>query len=276
MRVKRALLSALLCFGFFSASAQMEEPVGILTDNGFTRFISVGAGATYQSFRDEAISKTIYQGYSAAPVLRFVKNHDTKFSEVALQASRMNFTRDSDPLLEQKIKSWRASADYRYMQALPFWVEEEKNQFLLGGQLSGMFCYKNAPLMAGSSKVYEYAATLGPSARFVKKFEMKSKYHALSFDLSIPVLSFVARPSYLNRTSTLENNEIKASDVLSKARMGSFGRMFRLNTGISYMYMLDNGNAINIGYTWDYYQMNNQTQVYYASHTLSLQFMFNY
>ncbi len=276
MTVKLPLLPLLLSFCFFKAAAQVEEPVGILTEGGYTRFISIGAGTTYQSFRDEAISKSVYQGFSASPVMRFVKTNDIKFSELSLQASRMNFTRNSDPLLEQKIYSWRAAADYRYMQALPFWVEEEKNQFFVGGQLSGMFSYKNAPKMAGSSKVYEYAATLGPSLRFVKKFEVQNKYHSLSFDLSVPLLSYTARPSYLNRTGSLENEKITASDVFSRAKMGSVGRMFRLNSGLAYTYMMDNGNAVNIAYVWDYYHINNQTHAYYASHTISLQFMFNY
>jgi hypothetical protein len=275
MRLRTLLLPALLCAGSFTAMAQMEETIGIYTKNGFTRYISVGAGAVYQSFRDEAISKSIYEGYSASPVLKLVKTKENTFSEISLQASRMNFSRESNPLLQQEIKAWRAVADYRYMQTLPLWVED-KNQLFVGGQLSGMFCYKHAPELAGSASIYEYAVTLGPSARFTKKFEVKEKYHALSIDASIPLLNYTARPSYLNRTGSLEGEKVTAGDVFSKARMSSFGKMLRLNTGISYMYMLDNGNAINIGYSWDYYHIKNQTEAYFVSHTLSLLFMFNY
>lgn len=276
MGLRMLLLPVLFCACIYNASAQNEEPIGIYTENGFTRYISVGVGAIYQSFRDEAISKSIYEGLSASPVLKLVKTRENTLSEIALQASKMNFKRDSDPLLEQKVKTWRAVADYRYMQTLPLFVEEEKNKLFVGGQLSGMFCYKNAPKLAGSSSVYEYAVTLGPSARFTKKFEMKDKYHGLSVDISVPVLNYTARPSYLNRTSSLEDDNVTAGDVFSKAKLSSFGSMFRLNTGISYMYLLDNGNAINIAYNWDYYHINNQTEVYFASHTLSLLFMFNY
>lgn len=251
-----------------------ENDGGIETETGFLRYLSLGAGATYQVMNDPAISPIIYSNVSALPMLSSMKVSSTMYSELSMRASRVNLTHNTDKLLKVATKTQRALADYRFMLKAP--MESRNMDVRAGGILSAMFMHKNAPHKVDAARVYEYAVSLGLTARVVKEVTVGGKTSFLSWDVAIPFLANISRPYYLNREE-LEDPETKlVKDFMANAETGSLGKFFRLDSRVALIYRLDNGNAVQFAYEWDYTRMKTFEKSFFAEHIVSVLFMFNY
>lgn len=251
-----------------------EEGVGIESKMGYLRYVSFGVGATYQYLRDEAISPVNYYQVSAMPVVSHVKMNGATYSELLMQASYLKLRRNKDKLLDSKIKQYRASMDYRFLLKMP--VDMRGFDIRAGGVLSAMFCYKNAPVLLDAAKVYEYALSLGLSARVTKEVYYHKRQCFLSWDANLPLVANMSRPYYLNREENYDPENKVFKDFWANKQTGSIGKYFRLNSRISLWYPLENGNALLFAYQWEYYRMKTINKVWFAEHSLSISFMFNY
>lgn len=253
-----------------------EEEGGIETKNGYLRYLGIGAGATYQVMNDEAISPITYSRIGALPMIDHIKVNNTNMSEVTLRASILNLTHNTERLMKEHVKNQRAVIDYRLMKRIPFETRRNNTDLRAGVMLSGMFAYKNAPFRVDASRVYEYAASLGPTGRITKQGVWGEKTVFFSWDVAIPVVANVARPQYMNRRELSDPENSELGDFIGNSKTGTFGTYFRLNSRVSLMRRMENGNAILISYQWDYSKIKTNNKVFFAEHMVSLLFMFNY
>ncbi|MCB0696678.1 MAG: hypothetical protein KDC07_04905 [Chitinophagaceae bacterium] len=267
------LLTALLLS--HSVYAQYtEDDGGIETKNGHLRYLCIGAGATYQVMNDPSISPIWYSRVGVQPMIGNIKVNQTSYSEVSMRASSMNLTHNVDKPLKPKVKTQRALVDYRYLVKLP--TEMMYYDFRVGAILSGYFGYKNAPILEDAAKVYEYAASLGLCGKITKEVTVRGKTSFLTWDLAIPLLANTSRPYYLNRQELADPENNVIGDFFRNNGTGSFGRYFRVNSRAGLIYRLDNGNAVQISYQWDYTRFKTFNKAYFAEHIVSVIFMFNY
>lgn len=259
---------------FTSYAQYSEDDGGIESPNGYLRYVEVGAGATYPTMYDEAMSPIVYSGFGAMPIIGYTKVSQGTLSDVVITASSMNISHDKGELGKVKMKLQRAAIDYRFMFDIP--VEMRGVDFKAGAILSAMFNYKEAPHLLDASTVYDYASSIGLTGRALKEFVFRQKTCFLTWDLSIPFFAHLSRPYYLNRKENLDPDNKAVKDFFDNAATGSFGKFFRINSKLGLWYRLENGNAIKLGYQWDYYRMKTINKVYFADHSLYLSFMFNF
>lgn len=275
MKLLRRCTAALLTIAAtIPASAQMED-MGIVTDQGFRRYITVGAGATYQSFTDNAISRYNYWGVGFAPSIGHVKESNTTYSEFLAQGSIMRFNRNKKDLLPLHVKSQRAVMDYRFLLHVPMGYENS-NDIYAGAMLNAMYSHKNAPHLQDAQDIHEYAFTFGLSGRLKKEVQYYKRQAQLTWDVSIPLVAHYTRPAYLNRVEDLDPDNSWLGDFVSTGVTESITKYLRLSSRVGFTYPSENGNMYRLSYQWDYYNIKHNTQLYFAEHTVMLTLMFNY
>lgn len=264
---------------FLIASAQYtNDDGGLETQSGYLRYFEIGGSAVYQNLYDEAISPILYQKIWPGAYIGNLKVSESTHSEVSIYGSSLKINNKTNELLKTTVKAQRATIDYRFLMKLPVTLGGRRNEIDVkgGAFLSGMFTYKNAPHLVDASVVYEYAASFGLCVRLSKEIYLWDKTGFISWDVSMPFVANVSRPGYFNIENDADPEYKRLKSVFDNATTGSFGKHFRLNSRVSYMYRLENGNMLRFGYQWDYSRTRTINSVYLAEHALFLIFMFQY
>lgn len=271
-RVLLLLLAVMLSYGV--QAQYTEDDGGVESRNGYLRYLGLGAGATYQVMFDEAISPIVYSRVSASPMLNHIKVNESIYTEVSMRASILNLTHNVNKEEKPKVKTQRALVDYRFLFRVP--VEMRDFDIRAGGMLGASFTDKNAPLRQDAAQVYEYAVSLGICGKVTKEVVFRDHTTFLTWDVAIPLFANISRPYYLNRQELADPENKIFGDFLKNSTTGSFGKYFRINSRAGFMYRMENGNALQLTYQWDYTRMKTNNKAYFAEHIVSLLFMFNY
>lgn len=261
------------------ASAQnTEEDETIVSVKGYTRYLGFGAGAAYRSFVDEVMSPLKYSKIGATASITNIKTNETKYTELYFQGSYLEMNRPSDALVKAHTKSINGLMDYRHMYKLdvPF-LNDGIYDVRAGAMLSTQFSLKNAEHLGNSSKVNEYAASLGLTGKIARQQITNDRKTYLIWEVSLPFIASIGRPGYMNQPTSLTNDRSTFESLFENNAVGTFGKFFRLNSRISYLYSIKNGNKLRFTYQWDYYKMKGISgKVYTAEHSLILTYLFNY
>lgn len=276
---KRVLTLLFLLQTLIGYTQNVEEDDGIVSKNGYTRYLGIGAGAAYRTLYDEVMSSMRYERVGATAMLSNIKINETKHTELLFQGSYLKLGRKSDELVKANMRALYGSMDYRHLYKLdiPF-LNDGVYDFRAGGMFTTQFCYKNAPHLEYSSRVTEYAIALGASMKLSREMFVNDRKSFLIWEFSIPFIEFMSRPGYLNQPTILNTENSAVSNFFANNTFGSWGKYMRLNSRVSLLYAVKNGNKIRITYQWDYYKMKGAGgyKVYTAEHSLMLAFLFNY
>lgn len=260
------LLSALVALAQ-SAPPPQQKTAG--------RYWALDLGLSSQAMYDEGISYVRYGGSGLAPSLLFLKQNEKKYRHFVLRSSFVKLTTNrSNDLRPMEAKTTRVTVDYRQLRQLKQW--NNRTKLYIGGDLSLLFSLKRAEQLDNSQLVYDYALSVGPAARLQREVNYRQRNCLLSFDARLPLLSHIARPYYLNRIEFIDPKNDFVGDLFSNSSLATVNKNFRLSTGIAITYPLFNGNALKLGYTWDYYRMKTINVVHHAEHLVSFAFLSNY
>ena len=270
----KTLILILHVFFFASnVSAQnLELPRSKKTDN---RYWLLGLGLSIQNMYDEGISYVRYKGTGIAPSLGLIKSSEKKYCQFLLQPTFNKLkTERSNGLRPMEVKTTRFVLDYQYLVNAKEW--NEKLKLYAGGNSSLLFNLKRAEQLDNSQLLYDYALSIGPAAKLDKTVRWNKRDCLASFGLSLPLLSHIARPYYLNRIEFIDPENDFLGDLFSNSSIVSVNKYLRITSGLSVTYPLFNKNALKLGYTWDFYKMKTINSVYAAEHLISISFLSNY
>lgn len=269
----RIFIAALLFLCTFSnLSAQNEFPRSKKTDQRYWLF---GPGLSIQNMYDEGISYVRYHGVGVTPLLGLIKTSEKKYRQFLLQPSFVTMKTDrGNELRPMKVVTTRVLMDYQYLPKVKSW-DKNLNLFV-GGDLALLFNLKRAPQLDNSQLLYDYALSLGPSAKLDKGVHWVKRDCLLSAQLTMPLIAHIARPYYLNRIEFIDPDNNFIGDLFSNSKVVTVDKYFRLTTNFSITYPLFNKNALKLAYAWDYYEMETINSVYAAEHLITIAFMSNY
>ena len=255
------------------ASAQSTEfPRSKKTDN---RYWLLGLGLSIQNMYDEGISYVRYKGTGIAPSIGLIKSSEKKYCQFLLQPTFNKLTTErSNELRPMDVRTTRFVLDYQYLVRVKAW--NEKLKLFAGGNASLLFNLKRAEQLDNSQLIYDYALSIGPAAKLDKTVKWNKRECVAAFGLSLPLLSHIARPYYLNRIEFIDPKNDFLGDLFSNSSVVSVNKNFRITSGLSFTYPLFNKNELKLGYTWDFYKMTTINSVYAAEHLISIAFLSNY
>ena len=260
---------------FFASvvSAQDQEfPRSKKTDS---RYWLLGVELSIQNMYDEGISYVRYKGTGIAPSIGLIKSTDKKYCQFLLQPTFNKLTTDrSNELRPMAVRTTRFVLDYQYLVRVKEWDENLK--LFAGGNASLLFNLKTAEQLDNSQLVYDYALSIGPAAKLDKTVKWNKRECVAAIGLSVPLISHIARPYYLNRIEFIDPENDFLGDLFSNSSVVTVNKNFRITSGLSFTYPLFNKNELKLGYTWDFYKMTTINSVYAAEHLISISFLSNY
>ncbi len=272
------LLGVLLTMGFANqASAQWDEEEGaIISENGYIRYITVGGGLMYETVLDQAVTGIWYQGPGLGLNLGHSKENDRLYTDWDLHARFSRLGYRNDPLLPAQLNHRRYSLDYRALARLNPDAGRRSLRFLLGGMFSGLYDQSEFPHLKHSARAQAYALSLGTSLQLCREIEVYDHPAFLRLDVLFPMFSVVSRTDYLHRQESLDPDYRVFSSFMDRSQAGFWGRYLRLQTRLSYTYVLGNGNRIGLSYQWDYSRIRRDENLFAGVHYLGFHFQFNY
>lgn len=240
-----------------------------------SRYWQLGVGSSNLSMYDEAISYVRYHGSGLALPVGLIKASEKKYSQFIIQSSLIKLiTKRSNNLRPMEVSATRVLANYQHLVKINEW--NEKLKLYAGGSISFLLNIKRAEQLDNSQFLYDYALSIGPSAKLDRMIRWNKRGCILSYDLSIPLLSHIARPYYLNRIEFIDPKNDFLGDLLKNSSLVSLNRHIRITSGLSMTYPLFNNNILKLGYNWDFYNTRTINNIYSAEHLISLAFLSNY
>ncbi len=271
MRTFILILQAIF-FASIVAGQNLELPRSKKTDS---RYWLIGLGLSVQNMYDEGISYVRYKGTGIAPSLGLIKSSEKKYCQFLFQPTFNKLkTERSNGLRPMEVSTTRFILDYQYLVSVKEW--DQKLKLYAGGNISLLFNLKRAEQLDNSQLVYDYALSIGPAAKLDKTVRWNKRDCLASFGLSLPLLSHIARPYYLNRIEFIDPKNDFLGDLFSNSSIVSANKNLRITSGLSFTYPLFNKNTLKLGYTWDFYKMKTINSVYAAEHLIAISFLSNY
>lgn len=239
------------------------------------RYWLLGFGNSVQSMYDEAVSLVRYQNSGLTFSIGFVKQSENRYREISISPSFVKLkTNLSNDLRPMEVATTRIAMTCQVLKKYKQW--NERTKLFIGGNAAFLFNLKRAPQLDNSQLVYDYALSIGPAVKLDRQVRWEKRNHALSFCLSIPLLSHIARPYYLNRIEFIDPKNDFLGDLFSNSRIILLHKFLRITSGVSVTRPLFSSNAIRIGYQWDFYRAKINNRVFAAEHLISFIFMSNY
>jgi hypothetical protein len=271
--MKRILLIASLVYLAQVSIAQKPQFPRLTKAND--RYWLLGIGNSTQNMYDEAISYVRYKGTGISPYLSLIKSSEKKYRHFVFQASVVKLTTErSNALRPMEVRTTRFALSYQYLKKIKQWNKNLK--LYAGGDLTFLFNLKTATQLDNSQLVYDYAMAIGPSAKLDKAMNWRKRECTVSYTLSVPLLSHIARPYYLNRIEFIDPKNDFTRDLFKNSSITSISKNLRIISGLYFTYPLFNKNALRVGYAWDFYKTKTINTVYAAEHLASIAFLSNY
>jgi len=270
--IKQLTLSSCL---LLSIALKAQEDHFKRTNNPSQRYWVLGIGSSTQSMYDEAISHVRYENSGMGISFSLLKSNEKKFREFRIEPTFVKLkTKLSNDLRPMEVSTTRIAANYQYLKKINW--DNPKIKLWVGGDASLLFNFKRALQLDNSQLVYDYALSIGPAGKLEKQLRWHKRNCILSYSLSVPVISHIARPYYLNRIEFIDPKNDFIGDLLNNSNLVTFNKYIRVTSGASVTYPLFNHNALRIGYKWDFYKMHTINNVYATEHLVSIAFMSNY
>lgn len=261
----------IVALSFACTALAQDTASGNISRKGYERYFSVGVGIIHHSLYDEAMSPVRYRGTSAAPLLGHLKMNDRKYSQWDIHASFMKYkTPLSNKLVSMQMTSVRFATDYQRLQCAG---KLRKMDVHIGGASSLLFHFRQAPQLDNSQLVYEYAFSAGLGGMLSKEVKALGRDWTLRYGLQLPLIAAFYRPLYMNRVEFFNPENELIGYTLRNSRIGTLNHYLRINSTLSATRTLRNGNAVRIGYGWDFYRIKTTTRVFHTEHLLSFAFL---
>ncbi len=263
----RLLILLLLFFGIQSGVAQVAAlldfsavPTEITIVDCFTSHkegrvpkrsfqLYWGGGASWESYRDRAMSPLLYEGLQGAAMIgvevegaKVLHRVESQFWFGETSAARRGGT------TENLAYALNGSYLRRLNPANGYWIWRAGPAFSSWGSLR----YHTS--LVNSNYFYDLFLSLGASGAVERPFRLMRRQWSTGWQLSVPVLSWGLRPTYSGLVAATPEEELTAGPYLEEARAGTFGVLSRVQSRLHLRYALPNENAISLLYYWEVFR----------------------
>jgi hypothetical protein len=254
------------------------------------KYLVTGLGFSHVKVADKATSPLLYKGFEFPYAgigyfnhsERTIKTLETEFSFGWLK------TRTETPWYEPRNTSYYLAIRYNHLYHLITIFNNRVNWYLgpelnINGHFRVNYKYGNSAFTfdnyngAGISTRFEFP--FGHKSGTVKvwfiKFNRRDRDLRLSWQLSVPVVSFMIRPTYVTITNFI------APDMRTKITADHTGGglliPFNIRSQTELYYTLHNRNMLKIGYTWNFYHHDpGYNKVQSAFHGVMFSYIFKF
>lgn len=240
------------------------------------KHLIVGGGWKYYTVLDQALSPNKYQGSSALLQLGFHSQNDTVINQLDIDGSIGRVGSNANDLITSTALLAGGDIGYRRLYHVMPLLKGTYHWFLGGGFLNHAL-YREYENFTNNIWQYDISSSLSLESLIKRTVTIKGRRLVAAWQLSIPIVSATLRPAY--NTSLPEGFihhwETPVKATLKSVSYNTLNSYARGRSGIALMYYLLNGNALRIGYNWDFYHFNKVNKLSIASHELGFGLLFN-
>ncbi|MEL6560290.1 MAG: hypothetical protein AAFQ94_19025 [Bacteroidota bacterium] len=282
MRKKQILsLTVLLCLFLstqYRLQAQTDQTIvqDSVLQSPVQRYLTLGLATFYMKLNDEHLSPLNYEGGSFLLQLGAFKRkkrtiRNLTFSVTTTTLSPKADNREIDP----RGNYYRFDLAYsQHFHVRSF--QEGKYRWYLGGILRSSTNVRLNPQLDGGFITLLFANGLFASSVIEREVRVSSRPLTLSWQLDLPIINHIIRPSYLNIYDFVnpENNWVE--ERLEDSSWNAINRYSNITSTVSILYPIKAGNVLKFSYEWDFYRVSTGLRATRASHTFMFSFLFNF
>ncbi|MEZ5195733.1 MAG: hypothetical protein R2764_04870 [Bacteroidales bacterium] len=253
------------------------------------RYLWLGYGFSFSSVLDQATSPLIYKGFNFANAsLGYLIHSDRIISTLELDFAYNNLkSRTSSPWYDPRNTSYIPTIRYNRL----FKIKSIKNKvnWYVGPEFNINMNFRVDYKFGNSAFTFDSYAGIGAATRFeipfswqgkkVKIWFMKFNRHdrdlRFSWQLSMPLVSMMVRPTYVTITNFIDPDQQSA--LRQEHITGGVIVPFAIRSQAGLYYTLHNQNMLKLGYVWNFMSHDpGYNKVQTAFHGVQLAFVFKF
>jgi hypothetical protein len=256
------------------------------------KYLGLGLGFSYVKVTDNATSPLLYKGFN----FPFASIDYLVHSDKRIKTLEAGFsfgwlkTRTETPWYDPRMTSYLVSIRYNILYRVKQLLQNRVNwyvgpEFNINGHFRVNYKYGN------SAFTFDNYNGIGVATRFEFPFGYKNKdckflginFHRrdrdlrLSWQLSMPIASYLIRPTYVTITNFIDPD--LQTKITPDHTTGGFFIPFNIRSQTELYYILHNQNMLKISYIWNFYSHDpgyNKVQSAYHGFLFSFVTKFNY
>lgn len=229
------------------------------------KFFTVSLGTTWQTRKDDLFSPLAYSGYGAELHIGSERIRENRFKKFDLWGNANN--------IQSRVSQGYNNAAYGfrygvyYMQAYRIIPQNTHFKLYVGGSVFHTSSMGYYPGNVNNIFSYNLPTGLAASAFLSKNISFFKRNWILSSQLSIPVLAYNARPSYIGFVG--EDNLTKDYGIVTINKLLNIDWKWQIDLPLS------NGNRLRAVYRWDYLADSHIGSFKTATQAFNVEMLFN-
>ena len=209
----------------------------------------LGAGAGWETYRDQAMSPLLYEGIQGTAGMGFeiggarvLHRLEGLFFFGNTSAQRIGGTTENLAFMVNGSHLSRLG------------TANAKWQWRAGPAISSWGSLRYHQSLVNSNYFYDLFISLGVAGSVERQFRLLRRNWLGGWQLTVPVLSWGLRPTYSGLVAATPDDELTPAPYLDEARLGAFGVLTRVNSRMHLTYALPNDNQLSLVYHWDMFR----------------------
>jgi len=236
-----------------------------------SRYLWLGMGLSIVKVIDNATSPLLYKGVEFPYVsLGFMAHSDKKIRifEIDYSSGSLKSRTETD-WEDLRINSYYIVLRFNKLYRVrPIW--KDRINWYLGPEANGNIHVRYNPKFENSSVNYDTYFGLGISNRFELPLQTKKRRLRFSWQLSMPIVGFIIRPSYVTIPHYFDSNI-----MATLTTKGGFFVPFNIRSQLEFYYELRNQNMFKLSYIWNFMNHNpGYNKVQSAFHGIQFSFIY--
>jgi len=215
----------------------------------------MGIGFPVTKVKDQGQSPLLYKSRSPSIKIGFVLNS-------AKWCHKVDFCFQYGKIVNRYSPDFYKKQPFMVLFRLNYSVARTCLRYASGVNLStGTFIdltgnLRMIPKLENSMASYEMFPNIGLLGCIKKDIRNDSRNLLLSYNLQMPVLSYLMRPNYVTMMNYVDPKANYLKTILSNGSIVTANKLFRINSILDLAFCLENNNRIKLSYLWDYYLCN--------------------
>lgn len=274
-------LMALLCLIFsVHLRCNAQEEIGTLEDSvlqiSVERYLTLGLASYYMKLNDQHLSPLNYMGGSFLLQLGAFKRKKNTIRNLSFSGTTTTLSpKPDDREIDPKGDYFRldlAYSQHYYIRSF----NKGQYRWYVGGKLRSATNVRLNPQLDGGFITFLIANGVYASSVIEREIKVSSRPLTLSWQLDLPVVNHVIRPSFLNIYDFVNPESDWAEERLTDSGVKTINRYSNITSTVSLLYPIRSNNILKFSYEWDFYRINYGLKATRASHTYMFSFLFKF
>lgn len=240
-------------------------------------FWGLAVGLRQQGFQDQLVTQVRYNGVPFYLMINKIKTKNDTWRNFILEGSIGKLkSKEFQPVngpsryMPPAVNSYWNEVSYSYLFRLSNFAP---GNFYIGPGISHIISMRVSPRWDNSQFNYEFSGNLQAEAKFSRSFQFLSKEMKASIILKIPVIGYIARPSYGGVPDFLNLENKFINSLYTNTHVSWVGNFPRIQFDNYVEFPIANDNRIQLIYNWEYYSFQSPNKVQTSAHTLAVNFL---